>query len=163
MIIKDFPNYSIDVNGVITNIKTGKEIKSWVGGTGYLQVNLYHKGSRSTFKLHRLVADTFIPNPIGLPVINHRDGNKLNNTIDNLEWTTQQDNVRHGVMSDNIRGVGRGAKIVEQYTLDGEMVNEFISCKIAAEFIKGIEGSLRNAASGRQKTYKSFVWKYKED
>ena len=64
-------------------------------GRGYCQVKLCVNGVRSQPSLHRLIAETFIPNPYNLPQINHKDGNKLNNCIDNLEWCTCAENAQH--------------------------------------------------------------------
>lgn len=61
----------------------------------YRQVNLYKQGKPTTYKIHRLVALTFIPNPNNYPVINHIDGNKQNNRVDNLEWCTRSENDLH--------------------------------------------------------------------
>ena len=79
---KDIPNYE----GIyeISNFK------------GYLQVGLSNKGDK-TFRVHRLVALTFIPNPYNLPQVNHKDGNKKNNCVDNLEWISNYDNMQHAV------------------------------------------------------------------
>ena len=62
---------------------------------GYLEVGLYHEGRRYFRRVHRLVAEAFIPNPNHLPQINHKDGNAKNNQVDNLEWCTCQDNLLH--------------------------------------------------------------------
>ena len=62
---------------------------------GYLEVGLYYEGRRYFRRVHRLVAEAFIPNPNHLPQINHKDGNVKNNQVDNLEWCTCQDNLLH--------------------------------------------------------------------
>lgn len=74
------------------NIKLSKNIK-----TGYLECNLCKDGLTHTKAVHRLVAETFIPNPDNKPQVNHKDGNKLNNNVDNLEWCTAAENVRHAI------------------------------------------------------------------
>lgn len=63
-------------------------------GNGYLQVSLNSNGKRKNFYVHRLVAISFIPNPNKLPEVNHIDGNKSNNSVNNLEWVTSNDNKR---------------------------------------------------------------------
>ncbi len=62
---------------------------------GYLRVTLYKDGSRKNFLIHRLIATHFIPNPENKPQVNHIDGNKINNNIDNLEWVTPSENTQH--------------------------------------------------------------------
>lgn len=63
----------------------------------YLMVSLYKEGKNKTHRVHRLVAQAFIPNPGNLPVVNHKDGNKHNNNVNNLEWTTSAGNIRHAI------------------------------------------------------------------
>lgn len=81
--IKDFEQYEINELGQVRhNSKILKpEIRS-----GYLSVNLCKNGKRTHKRIHRLVAETFIPNPDNLPIVNHKDGNKVNNQLENLEW-----------------------------------------------------------------------------
>jgi hypothetical protein len=76
-------------------IKAGRILKQNDNGLGYLQVPLSYNGKSKKEMVHRLVALVFIPNPLKLPKVNHLDANKKNNNIDNLEWCTQLENVRH--------------------------------------------------------------------
>ena len=76
-------------------LKEGRVLKQNDNGHGYLQVQLCHCGVNKTERVHRLVALTFIENPEKLPKVNHKDGNKHNNAVSNLEWCTQADNVKH--------------------------------------------------------------------
>lgn len=88
-------HYNIDENGVVTNSKTKNVLKTQINQKGYKCINLYIKGNYKHFKLHKLIAYYFIPNPDNLPCINHLDGNKLNNDISNLEWSTLSSNTKH--------------------------------------------------------------------
>ena len=63
----------------------------------HLACGLYKNGRRKSYQIHRLVAITYIPNPNGLPQVNHKDGNSLNNHVSNLEWVTQSENMQHGI------------------------------------------------------------------
>ena len=107
--IVGFENYyEISSDGLIrskdrTQVDTLGRTRSWKGKVlnpdiapnGYYRVTLAVKGKKKQFYVHRLIATHFIENPKNLPQINHIDGNKLNNSIDNLEWVTVQDNTIH--------------------------------------------------------------------
>lgn len=111
--IKNFPNYQVSNYGKIkskeriTNvgIKNIKQIKRKEKilkplkiTKGYLGIRLYNeKVKGKTFKIHRLVAETFIPNPNNYKQINHIDGNKENNCVENLEWCDRSYNIRHAL------------------------------------------------------------------
>lgn len=96
--IKNFNGYFVTNTGEIysnkkNNIMTQLKLKE--DKDGYLEIGLYHEGKRYFRRVHRLVAEAFIPNPYHLPQINHKDGNVKNNNVDNLEWCTCQDNLLH--------------------------------------------------------------------
>lgn len=95
---KDYGDYYLISNvGEIKGVKTGKIRRKNINHEGYYFVSgsLGSRESKITFKIHRAVAETFISNPDALPVINHKDGNKLNNSANNLEWCTYQHNSLH--------------------------------------------------------------------
>lgn len=75
--------------------KNGKLLSQWVDRKGYLVTKLSNRGLRKHFFVHRLVALSFIDNPLCLPMCNHLDGNKKNNCVSNLEWTDAFGNMRH--------------------------------------------------------------------
>lgn len=75
--------------------KDGLEMNPTVTNRGYQVVSLYKDGLYRKSSIHRLVAQAFIPNPNGMPQVNHIDGNKLNNSVENLEWCTARQNIRH--------------------------------------------------------------------
>lgn len=88
-------NYEVNELGQIRNKET-KQIKSLrYSNKGYARVTLYPSGK--TYSVHRLVADGFIENPNNFPSVNHKDGVKKNNTVDNLEWCTPKQNTRHAI------------------------------------------------------------------
>lgn len=84
--------YCINREGLVLNNRTGKFLKPFTNQKNYLLVDLRIDGERRTKKLHRLLAIAFIPNPNNLPVIDHLDRNRQNNSLDNLRWATIQDN-----------------------------------------------------------------------
>lgn len=87
-------NYKIAINGDVMSKLSGKwrMLKSHVSSTGYLRVDVIYNGKKKTVKLHRLIGIHFIDNPNNLKILNHIDGNKLNNDISNLEWCTSSHN-----------------------------------------------------------------------
>ncbi|EJO9576006.1 HNH endonuclease [Salmonella enterica] len=88
--------YQISNNGNVSSYLSGKILKPQVNRQGYLVVNLYYEvGKARKFRIHRLVAEHFIPNPDNKPFVNHLDGDKSNNDEDNLEWSTSEENNRH--------------------------------------------------------------------
>lgn len=93
--IKDHPRYEISNTGIIRN-KENKKLKSqYIGSTGYYMVSFSYNNKSKPQRVHRLLALTFIPNPKNLPEVNHIDGDKLNNNLTNLEWTTHHENMSH--------------------------------------------------------------------
>lgn len=89
-------NYIINKNGNIVSKITGKTLKPYAMKNGYQQVTLYSKdGGNKKFLVHRLVATYYLPNPLNLPQVNHKDMNKCNNDVSNLEWCDAAHNLRH--------------------------------------------------------------------
>ena len=87
-------DYEITKDGKVINKKWGwREVKPQPNGKGYLRV---HIAGKSRF-VHRLVAEKYIPNPENKPQVNHKDGNKLNNSVENLEWVTNLENRKHAI------------------------------------------------------------------
>ena len=90
--------YQITSWGRVYSVDSETFVKQQLTEKGYLRVDLYgNNGQRKHFKVHRLVAEAFILNPFGKPQVNHKDGNKENNSFTNLEWVTNQENRNHYV------------------------------------------------------------------
>lgn len=93
--IINYENYTIDENGMVFNTVTKKPLKGSIGEHGYKYYRLSKDGVKKMFYAHRLVAEAFLENPNNLPVVNHIDGNKLNNNVGNLEWVSYSSNMTH--------------------------------------------------------------------
>lgn len=128
-----------------------KDYKPHHSGYIYLRVNI------QKYALHRLVAQTFIPNLENKPFVNHIDGNKVNNSVENLEWVTCSENNLHnhkvGLIKCYTRKVG-------QYDLEMNEIGRFNSIKSAAEHNKMSLTSIKSVLYGTQKTGGGFIWKY---
>ena len=93
--IKDFPNYMINKESVIYSKPYKKIMKQQTNNDGYLGIQLSNKGKRKSFLVHRLVALHFIKQEKGKDYVNHKNGNKKDNSSDNLEWVTNSENIKH--------------------------------------------------------------------
>jgi hypothetical protein len=87
--------YKISNYGKVMTTKTGRILTPAIDACGYERVCLFKMDRRRRYKGHRLVAITFIPNPDNKEQVNHKDGNKRNNSVDNLEWVTHKENMHH--------------------------------------------------------------------
>ena len=148
--------YMVSNWGRVKSIKFGKEriLKPVTNSSGYLLVHLCKDGKVKSFTVHRLVAEAFIPNPYNLPQVNHRDENKLNNNVDNIEWCTNEYNINYGTRTE------RYSKPVLQYTLDGEFVREWPSARECGR--NGFNPRhVGDCCRSERKTHKGFIWRYK--
>ncbi len=134
--INGYPNYEVDTNGNIFStprngtVNYEKRIVGGVDKDGYRIVGLRNKpNKKDTLKVHRLVAEHFITNPDNKPSVNHKDGNKQNNNVKNLEWVTTLENNLHGY---NL-GLWKDVKFYQYRlrNLDGEILDTFESLRDA--------------------------------
>ena len=95
---------------VKSNLRDGRILKPTVDEKGYLRLRVTLDGVKKSYKVHRLVAQTFIENPDGKAQVNHKDGNKQNNCVDNLEWMSNKENANHAIASGLWDSVLEGAK-----------------------------------------------------
>lgn len=87
--------YMVSSTGQVKTVKTGRVLTPIIDQRGYERVCLFKVNREKRYKVHRLVAITFIPNPEDKAQVNHKDGNKRNNSVENLEWVTNDENMRH--------------------------------------------------------------------
>lgn len=100
--------YDLDVHvsGKVYNARNGRELKPCPDKSGYLRVYPKRNNKRCGLYIHRAVAMAFIPNPEGKPDVNHKDGDKTNNSAINLEWVTKSENTRHAYSTGLLKGTG---------------------------------------------------------
>lgn len=141
---------------------------------GYHQVNLYvpYGGGKQYYKLvHRLVAEAFIPNPNGLPIVNHKDGNKVNNCASNLEWVTESENRFHAFRNGLSKPSQNQKKVTSErcsipvvmFDKDMNELSRFDSAKQASAKTGADISAIIKCCKGKLKTAKGFKWKYRKD
>ena len=148
-------HYQVSNCGRVKSIKFGKEriLKLIKNKDGYLYVNLYKNNIKKKYKVHRLVAEAFIPNPNNYKEVNHKDECKTNNVVTNLEWCDRGYNNNYGTRTEKC------SKKVYQYTLDGQFVKEWPSTREAAR--NGFnQGNVAACCRGELKKHKCFIWSY---
>ena len=149
------PNYEVSNEGQVKKKSTGRILVATDDSHGYPAVTLIDDDGQHTKNVHRLVAETFIPNVEKKRTVNHKDGNKRNNHISNLEWNTLSENVKHAYAnglkkrSDNCGSPKRKIRIVET----GEIFESIGSC---ARAINGDQAHISNCLSGRYHTNKGY-------
>ena len=149
--------YAVTSCGKVWSYINEKFLKPGVNSDGYLQVQLFKEGKFKNHYIHRLVAEAYIPNPDNLPQVNHKDENRTNNCLQNLEWCDAKYNINYGTC---ITKISNSHKIpILQYDLDGNFIREWSSATdVGEEVRKGISQCLR----GKSKSSYGYVWKYKE-
>jgi hypothetical protein len=154
--IKYYPNYLIDKKGNVYTAETMIIKKPQPNPNGYQRITLSKNQKRKNLYVHRIVAETFIENPDNLPFVNHKDANRKNNCVENLEWCTAQQNMSH---DSKLRKTG---KKIQSFTSDGKFVKEFESIKEAGRKLKIDSTSITKAVGGKNNrlTAGGFIWKY---
>lgn len=137
--LKTDDRYEITECGIIRN-KNNKKIKSqYVSSTGYYMISISKNGKTNPYKVHRLLADNFIKKIDGKTSINHKDGNKLNNCLSNLEWCNHLENMQHAFNTNLVNNTGSNngmAKINETIAKEIKLMlkNKISQQKIADKF-----------------------------
>lgn len=144
-------DYEITTEGQVINKKTGRVLKGQPNGKGYLRVSI---GGKLQF-IHRLVATKYIPNPENKEQVNHIDGNKLNNSVDNLEWVTNQENRNHAI-EEGLHLYGENCPWAKLTQKDVDFIKTLYGKATATE-IANYYGVSRNTISD---IWNNRSWKY---
>lgn len=173
-----YPDYLVDENGNIWSKKTNKFLKPGYTDTGYASVELFNEEGSKRLLIHRIVAVAFIPNPHNYPQVNHKDENKSNNNVNNLEWCTAKYNMNYGngakdrhkkidyskpCYAENARENGKAVCApVDMYTTEGVYIKSFSSIIEASKSTEISRCNIARASLGKRKTAGGYVWKRKE-
>lgn len=161
--IEGYPNYQVSSMGRVKSLnynKTGKEgiLKSTKDKGGYHQVNLCKDGLVKRFLIHRLVASAFLDNPNNLPQVNHRDEDKTNNRVENLEYCNRIYNLNYGT---RIERVAKAKSIpILQFTLDGEFVKKWDGVRKVEKELGFYNGNISKCCKGKYKSAHGYKWHY---
>lgn len=168
--IKDFPNYYItDVGDVFSRIiekhnnPTGriKRMKLMKNKWGYLQVGLHKNNHYFSKAVHRFVAQVFIPNPENKPQVNHIDGNKTNNHIENLEWVTASENIRHKFEVLKYKTPGAPSRKIVQLK-NNKVIAEYDGACDAHRRTGINQSNITSCCRGIRNNAGQYQWRYKQ-
>lgn len=146
--------YLVSNTGIVYSVRRRAILKP-DNARGYLQVTLQKDGERSRKKVHRLVAELFIPNPDNLPCVNHKDENKGNNTVDNLEWCTVEYNNKFGSRTEKSKKTQ-----IENAQKNGKTKTVYESSKQAERETGIYHSHISKCCIGKAKTAGGARWEY---
>lgn len=144
----------------VQRIVKSKQLKLSVNEHGYLITTIRINNVPYNLKIHRIVAQTFIPNPDNKKTVNHIDCNKLNNAVSNLEWSTHSENIQHAY-DNNLNYSDSQYKAVLQYSKQGEFIQEYKSISEAKKTLKIKGNHISDVCNGRMKSAYGSTWKFK--
>lgn len=164
---KDIPNfngYQASCQGRIFSQKRNKVLKTNKNEKGYLRVNLSVNGKRTSQRVNRLIAMTFLDNPDNLPEVNHKNGNKEDNTVNNLEWCTHLYNMQEAYKNNQIppRKANKTSftpKQVLKYDLDNNLLNKYNTLSEASK-LNNINPQTLSRYCLNQRKSKDYIWRY---
>ena len=171
--IRHIPDYVVSSAGCVMSYKYGdwRELNPYIGKNGYAYVNLRRDGQTVRYYIHRLVAEAFILNPENKPAVNHINGDKLDNRVENLKWVTYQENsihaFEHGLsrMPDKDITIEANRTPVRAISLHTGEVMDFYSQAEAAEALDITRPHINKVLKGECPHAKGYWFKYlgKED
>jgi hypothetical protein len=153
-------SYSISNLGRVMSHHRNKHrlLQSCTNGRGYAYVTLSQNGIGKSFRVHVLVAKHFLPKPQGTVEVNHKDENKLNNQVDNLEWCSKKHNINYGTRIERVRA--KLSKPVNQYSKTGKYINSYASINQASLIVGVSSPHIVHCCKGARRYAGGFVWKY---
>lgn len=158
--VADFEEcYEVSSLGRLRNIRTGRILHSGKKRSGYVVDVLCDNKKRKTVRRHRIVAEAFIPNPGNKPEVNHKNGDKTDNSVGNLEWATHRENTDHSWTTGLTKAPKPAEKVVLQF-YDGKWIATYRSLKIAGK-ITGINSTgIMQCCKGERNSAGGYEWRY---
>lgn len=175
--VEKHPGYEVSSLGAVkstnyNHTKKAKLLAPQKQRNGYVTVSI----SCQTKSVHRIVAEAFVPNPLGKPYVNHKDGNKQNNAASNLEWCTAKENMAHAYAHGLValvterkkevcrrmirKAIEKNKRRIRQYSRDGELIKEYPSVIEASRESGANATHISLCAKGKHHTSGGFVWRY---
>lgn len=172
--IKGFPGYYARDNGEIWSVKRGapRRLIPTLNHKGYKRVKLWVNGVSKTITVHQLIARTFLNNPDNKPQVNHKDEDKTNNRVDNLEWCTCLENIRYGtgitrsansrkgLKVDNHKLIEQNKKPIFQLDKNGEILKAWSSASDVERELHIFATHIADCCKGKRKTCGGYLWRY---
>lgn len=157
--IDDFPNYLISNLGNVYSLRKKSFLRPCDDGHGYLMLHLCKDNRQYVKKVHRLVAEAFIENPNCLTDVNHKDENKKNNNVNNLEWCTRKYNINYGSRTQRqIKTVSKPIKMLDKNT--NEIIAIFNSSYDASNKTGINEPNINSVCNHKRKTAGGYKWEF---
>ncbi len=162
--------YGISPEGFVWSIRHGKKLKQLISNCGYPQVSLFDGKKFKYYRIHRLVAAVFLPNPENKEQVNHKDGDKKNNHVNNLEWNTRSENNAHAFRT-GIRGWSDESRRKRSKTMggkpfealkDGKVVGVFQTYSECDNSIGTKTTKVYHCLKGMQMLHMGYTFRYKE-
>ena len=151
--------YRVSVYGDVYSKINHRMLKPKIDRYGYKTVGLSRSGRTKWFTIHRLVAIAFIPNPDNLPTVNHKDENKLNNTVHNLEWSTVKDNDNYGTRNERMAN-SKKKNPIAQYDKNMNLICIHPGIKDAQRNTGVNRNSIRDVCNGKRSDAGGYIWRY---
>ena len=158
--IEDYEGiYQVSNLGRVKRVTTDRILKGIKDRGGYLRITLSKNGVKSNHKIHRLVAQAFIPNPENKPQVNHIDENKTNNLVSNIEWMTAKENLNHGTHNERVSKT-QSIPIIATNIKNGES-KEFYGARECARQLGLYQQHITAVLKGTRRQTGGYTFKYK--